>query len=189
MKKIKYFLFVFIVVLGFKIDLVKAANCLDYYGKQTECINNGCSYNETHSFCSPNGLTYLKCGDAYDIPEIVPTISSYAIVLLKTIAPLILIIVSIIQLVKAIASSKEDDIKKAQGSLIKKIIAAALVFFVVSIVQFVMLKVASDDVEKNNLSDCLSCFLNGKSNCNSFYYKDGYGKCYSVNTNGEISCK
>ncbi len=134
--------------------------------------------NEKYKFCSPNGLAYLSCGDAKDIPEIVPTLTSYAVTILKIATPLILIIISIIQLVKAITSSKEDDIKKAQNSLIKRIIAAAIVFFVVTIVQFVMLKVASDD-EKGNLSSCLSCFLNGTDKCTSLYYVDSNGsQCF-----------
>lgn len=182
-------LFIFIICLfSFNVMYVNADRCTDLKDEK-DCISNGCSYNTKYNFCSPNGLTYLKCGDAYDIPEIVPTISSYAVNILKTATPIILIAVAIIQLVKAIASSKEDDIKKAQGSLIKKIIAAVLVFFVITIAQFVMLKFAADDVEKGNLSNCLSCFLNGKSKCNNFYYKSSDGNCVSISGNESFQCK
>ena len=134
-----------------------------------------------------NNLRYLKCGDAKDIPEIVPQLTSYAVTLLKTAVPIVLIIMSVIQLVKAITAGKEDEIKKAQSSLIKKVIIAALVFFIVSIVQFVMLKVA-DSSEKDNLSSCLSCFLNGTSDCGGIYTKDGYGSCIYVDTNDSFEC-
>lgn len=118
----------------------------------------------------------------------VPKLTSISVTLLKTVTPVILIIISIIQLVKGITSGKEDEMSKAQRSIIKKIIAAALVFFVISIVQFVMMKVASNNSEKNNLSNCLSCFLNGTSKCNVLYYKDGYGYCFNVKDGGIISC-
>lgn len=153
------------------------------------CKVDGCAWNDEHSFCSPNGLSYLKCGDSYDIPEIVPKLTSYAVTLLKTVAPIILIVVSIIQLIKGIVASKEDEIKKAQGSLIKKVIIAALIFFVVTIVQFIMLRVTSDDTEKGNLSSCLSCFLNGVDRCESIYYKDGYGSCYYVESGSKFDCE
>ena len=166
---------------------IKDKSCAKYHDSGS-CKENNCYWNSDFKFCSPNGLVYLKCGDAYDIPEMVPKLTSIAVTLLKTVVPIILIIISIIQLVKSITAGKEDEMKKAQNSLIKKIIAAALVFFVVSIVQFVMMKVAADDAEKKNLSSCLSCFLNGTSKCSSLYYKDGYGFCYNVKTGKNELC-
>lgn len=136
--------------------------------------------NKQYHFCSPNGLAYVGCGGSSDIPVFVPQLVSYAVTFLKTITPLVLIIISIIQLVKAIASSKEDDMKKAKDSLIKRIIAAALVFFVITIVQFVVLKLSSDDNEKEGLKSCFSCFLNGTDKCSSLYYKDASGNHCSI---------
>lgn len=160
------------------------------FKKESDCKNSDCTWNSKHNFCSNNGLTYLKCGDASDIPEIVPELTGYAVTLLKTVAPIVLIIMSIIQLVKSITAAKEDEIKKAQGTLVKRLIIAVLLFFVVTIVQFVMLKV-SDSNEKGNLSSCLSCFLNGSSDskCGSVYYKDGDGKCYYTGNGATFDCE
>jgi len=110
--------------------------------------------------------------------------------LLKIGTPIILIFFSIIPLVKALASSNEDELKKAQKSLVKKLIAGALVFFVVSIVQFVIMKVA-DISETNNISDCFDCFLN--YNCESTaYYKTSVGGTYLCNdfsnSDDEFTC-
>lgn len=192
MKKIKYLIYIilFIFFISIKADLVKADNpnvslpdksCAKYHDSGS-CRDNNCAWNNDYNFCSPNGLVYLKCGDAYDIPEMVPKLTSIAVTLLKTVTPVILIVMSIISLIKSITSGKEDEIKKAQGSLIKRIIAAAIVFFIVSIVQFVMMKVAEDDNERKQLSSCLSCFLNGTNKCGNLYYKDGYGYCYNADT-------
>ena len=90
------------------------------------------------------------------------------------------------QLIKAITSQKEDEMKKARGALIKKLIAAVLIFFTVSIVQFVI-KIAADNSETGSLENCLECFLN--NDCDgSMYYTDGYGKCYNVSNGDTIDC-
>lgn len=174
----------------FNIDNVFAADkCEVYNNDEKACVNNKCAWNDEYNFCSPNGLAYIGCGDAKDIPAIAPKLTNYAVTALKTATPIILIVVAIIDLVKAITAGKEDEIKKAQGSLLKKAITAALVFFVITIVQFVMLRVA-DDSEHDSLSSCLSCFLNGPSDskCESIYYKDGYGKCKYL-SGGEKVCE
>lgn len=160
--------------------------CVDY--SFNDCPRN-CATNSKYKFCSPNGLTYLQCGDSYDIPEMVPELFSFAVSVLKTITPIVLIVISIIQLIKAITAGKEDEIKKAQTSLIKKVIIAAIIFSVVSLVQFVLLRVAANDQEKKNLSSCLSCLLNGTNKCGNMYYKDGYGYCYNVNDNSKTAFK
>lgn len=159
------------------------------YNSENACTSAGCSWNSRHSFCNNTGLTYLKCGDATDIPEIVPELTGYAVTLLKTVAPIVLIIMSIIQLVKSITAAKDDEIKKAQATLVKRLIIAALIFLVITIVQFVLLKVA-DSSEKGNLSSCLSCFLNGSSDskCGSVYYNDGDGKCYYTGSGTQFKC-
>lgn len=150
----------------------------------------GCAWNKDYKFCSANGLVYLSCGSgntiAYDIPVMLPQLTSYAITALKTVTPVILIIMGMFQLIKAITSQNEDEMKKARGSLIKKLIAAVIIFFMVSIVQFVIGKVA-DTSEQESLSSCLSCFLNNDCGRN-FYYTDGYGNCYNVSDNQKRNC-
>lgn len=61
--------------------------------------------------------------------------------------PLLLIVFGMLDLGKAVIASKEDEIKKAQGMLIKRAIYAVAVFFVVLIVQFVFSMVASSTSE------------------------------------------
>lgn len=158
------------------------------------CENNpyfACLWIETkngNGYCNVDNLQYIRCGDAFDIPKEAPALLSMAVNLLKIAVPIILIVISVITLLKALVASKEDEIKKAQSSLVKKLIISVLVFFVISIVQFVILKVA-DDNEVGQLDDCLSCLLN--NNCqDSLYYKNnenGINRCYYVN-GGEFSC-
>lgn len=142
------------------------------------CENNpyfACIWNENEygGYCNVDNLQYVQCGDAFDIPKQLPSLISLLVNLLKIAAPIILIMVSIITLFKAITASKEDEIKKAQASLIKKIIAAVMVFFVISIVQFVISKVA-DSSDQGGLESCFSCFLNNDCS-DSIYYKTNVG--------------
>ncbi len=148
-----------------------------------------CVWNSKYNFCNTDNLTYVMCGDARDIPSEAPRIISFIITFFKILVPIVLVITSMITLLKALAASKEDEIKKAKTILIRRIIAAALAFFVVSIVQFVISLVASGS-ERDNFSNCLDCFVNG--NCNSnIYYKSNIGSdtiCISIN--GEtINCE
>ena len=142
------------------------------------CENNpyfACIWNETEygGYCNVDNLQYIQCGSAFDIPKQLPSLISLLVNLLKIAAPIILIVISMITLFKAMAASKEDEIKKAQSSLIKKIIAAVMVFFVISIVQFVVSKVA-DTSDQGGLESCFECFLN--NNCkDSIYYKTNVG--------------
>ena len=56
--------------------------------------------------------------------------------------PIILIVLGTIDLGKAVISSDEKQVKEAQGKLVKRLIYAVLVFFIVFIVNFVFSMVA-----------------------------------------------
>lgn len=172
----------------------KGGSCAEYT-EPTACENNqyfACIWNETEygNYCNTDTLLYVSCGDAFDIPHQVPELISFLVNLLKIVTPIILIFVSIITLFKAITASKEDEIKKAQSSLIKKIIAAVMVFFVISIVQFVIMKVA-DSTDQGGLDSCLSCFLNNDCE-DTTYYKTNVGGtyiCTYIDGSGTFTCK
>lgn len=57
---------------------------------------------------------------------------------IKYLAPVIVIVIGILDFIKAISSDKEDEIKKAQGRFIKRLIAAALIFIIPLIIEFVL---------------------------------------------------
>lgn len=170
-----------------------AASCVQYKF-ESECTNSkdfACVWNETKygNYCNVDNLLYVACGDIKDIPYQVPGLISFLVNLLKIATPIILIIVSIVSLLKALAATNEDEIKKAQKSLIRKIVAAVLVFFVISIVQFVIFIVADDTTGSNynnltevdNLSDCLNCFLNNDCEENIYYRNNIGGQYYYYN--------
>lgn len=151
------------------------------------CIEKGYIWNK-ENYCNTDNLQYVMCGDAHDIPAQIPSLISMAVNLLKIATPIILIIVSIITLVKAIMSSKEDEIKKGQQSLIRKVIAAIMIFMIISMVQFVVLKVA-DDKDQTSISACMSCFLNNDCTANKYFKTNVSGEeyCSKVSDKGMSS--
>ena len=57
---------------------------------------------------------------------------------IKYIIPVVVIVLGIIDFIKAIAAGKDDEMKKAQGNFIKRLIAAALIFIIPLIIGFVL---------------------------------------------------
>ncbi len=72
--------------------------------------------------------------------------------------PILLIVMGSIDILKAVAANKEEDIKKAYSTLIKRIIAAVIVFLVPIIVNLFMNAVLG--VDKSN---CYTCLINPDS--------------------------
>lgn len=183
----------------------KLGGCSEYDYKKS-CEQNryySCIWNDKNPYgdpyCNTDKLIYVQCGDAFDIPYQAPQVISFFVNLLKIATPIILIIVSIIALLKAVSASNEDEIKKAQKGLIRKVIAAVMVFFVISIVQFVIMKVADntiknadDKTEVDNLSTCLTCFLNNDCGNNAYYKTNVFGKyecTYFNDKDNPVPCK
>lgn len=100
------------------------------------------------------------CDNEYLQPYI--TIVSTIINGIKIAVPIILIILGMIDMVKAVASQKEDEIKKGQKNLINRCITGAIVFFVVAIVQLIMniIATSSDD------SSVMNCVCKFVGSCN-----------------------
>ena len=75
---------------------------------------------------------------------------------IKVVVPIILIVVGMMDLAKAVTEKSDDKIKAAQNGLIKKAIAAVLVFLVITIVTLLM-----------TYTKCMKCINNpfDKLNC------------------------
>lgn len=110
--------------------------------------------------------TYQGCYDL-NIPGKLINIVSTIIMVIKFGVPVLLIIFGMLDLGKAVMASKEDEIKKGQQLFIKRLIAATIVFFVITIVQLVVNLATSDSETKDgNIWDCVDVFIKGV-NCDS----------------------
>lgn len=105
-------------------------------------------------------LKPVTCG-SLNLDSALPAAVSTIIGLIKIFVPILVVLFGLIDLGKAVTQQKEDDIKKSQGLLIKRIILAAVVFFVVSLVNFVAGIVGGTDEENWG---CFDCFVNGDCN-------------------------
>ena len=109
-----------------------------------------------------------RCGSLeFEFPGVFPKMVSTAILIIKIVVPILLIIFGMLDLGKAVVASKEDEIKKGQQLFIKRVISAAIVFFVIQIVQLLIGFVAADGDDKS-ITKCFNCFVNGKINTPSY---------------------
>ena len=76
----------------------------------------------------------FTCDDMLPILNVVRLVLN----IIQWVVPIVLILMGTIDLVKAVTQSKEDDIKKAQKTLISRVIAAVVVFLVPVIVGVIM---------------------------------------------------
>lgn len=68
-----------------------------------------------------------------------------ALKIIQYVVPIILILLGTIDLVKAVSAGKEEDIKKNQNTLIKRIIMAIIVFIIPLLVSILMGLVGNGD--------------------------------------------
>lgn len=108
----------------------------------------------------------VSCGKKMitDIPELVPNVISVVYTIIQVAVPVVLVIMGSLDLFKGISAQKEDDIKKGQQMFVKRLIAAALVFFVFTIVKIVISFVA--DGTGNKIMECAECFINNACDSN-----------------------
>jgi surface polysaccharide O-acyltransferase-like enzyme len=94
--------------------------------------------------------TLVQCADV-TIPDAIVNVVRTIYTLIKVAVPLLLILFGMLDLGKAVISQKEDDIKKQQNVFVKRLIAAALVFFVFAIAQLLV-----NLVDKGDAWSCVS---------------------------------
>ena len=103
--------------------------------------------------------SFVSCGPLHNIPARLPFIISMIYNILKIAVPIVIVIFGMIDLLKAVIAQKDDEIKKGQHTFIKRLIAGAIVFFVMVIVQLVV-SVVADSTDQDNIMSCMGCFLN-----------------------------
>lgn len=105
----------------------------------------------------------LKChftaGGDFILPDTLWKLIQLAYNLIKVGIPILLIIFGMLDLGKAVMAQKDEDIKKAQTTFIKRLGAAALVFLVMVIVQMVIQIVSGTN--DNGIWKCVDAMVNG----------------------------
>ena len=104
----------------------------------------------------------VSCGNVTGIPAKIPELTSFAVTMIQIAVPVILVVMGSMDLFKGITAQKEDEIKKGQQLFIKRLIAGALIFFVVVIAKLLISVVA--DTSSENIIECIDCFLSNECN-------------------------
>ena len=107
--------------------------------------------------------SYISCGGV-SVPTELGYITRIIILLLQIVAPLGLIILGGIDFIKAVTAGNDNDIKKKQQVFVKRLIYGALLFFVITLVQFVI-NVAADNASEKDFARCLRCMTTTDDSC------------------------
>ena len=101
-------------------------------------------------------LLDITCG-GITVPSGVAGVIHLIVVLIQVAVPILLIIWGMVDFAKATIGGDEDKIKAGQKIFIKRLIAAILVFLVVTITQLVVGAVASVGGTGNDATNAWSC--------------------------------
>lgn len=101
---------------------------------------------------------YVVCSDNRKIPYAIANLVSIFMTIIKIAVPILIVIMGMIAFLRVTYSSNvEEDLKKAKNKFIHSIIAAIVIFFIVSILNFAVGLVAGKD---NSFMKCVECFIN-----------------------------
>lgn len=112
------------------------------------------------------------CASTANIWQIV----GYILLVFKIAIPLLLIIFGMLDLGKAVIASKDDEIKKATGSLVKRAIAAVVIFLLPTLISFIMGMVTdfASSGAKEDYDICRTCLV--RPNDETCPASDAWGK-------------
>ena len=106
----------------------------------------------------------VSCGNnlVTTIPAFIPQVISVLYTIIQIAVPIVLVIMGMLDLMKGVTAGKEDDVKKGQQILIKRLISAVLVFLVFIVVKLVVSFVADNEAGDNRavrIMQCAECFI------------------------------
>ncbi len=103
--------------------------------------------------------TLVMCGTV-EIPEAIANLIRTVIFIIQVVVPILLILWGMLDFAKGIIGSDEDKIKAGQKKFIQRVIAAIVVFLIVTIVQLVISAVGSISGDGNEASSAWTCAKN-----------------------------
>ena len=104
-----------------------------------------------------NTLEYCAGTLGGGIPEGIGNVVHLVVLAIQVVVPILLIIWGMIDFAKAIIGQDEDKIKAGQRTFLKRLIAAVVVFLVVTIVQLAIRLAASVGGDGNSAGNAWTC--------------------------------
>ena len=91
------------------------------------------------------------------------------ILVIKIALPIVLVILGMLDLGKGVIAGKEDEIKKGQSTFVKRLVAGAIVFFMISITQLVISIIDKDS--DGDIWTCANAIMNGNGENSAMWNK------------------
>jgi hypothetical protein len=107
------------------------------------------------------GGNQVECGGIKNIPARVPGFTSMLIDVVQVVVPIILVIMGVIDLLKAVSGQKEDEIQKGRQVLFKRLIMGFLIFMITSMVKLIVNFAADTTALRDGIVECVDCFISG----------------------------
>ena len=124
--------------------------------QEVNTSNNTSSSNSSNSSC--DGLSVDRIKACACIPAGIADLTSKAYFILQIIGPVLLLILGGFEMTKALSTQDESAIEKAKKKLVNKFIAAAAIFLIFTIIQF-MVNLLAKNAE--GIIECVDILLNG----------------------------
>lgn len=115
-------------------------------------------------------IQYRRCGNLDHIPKNLPVFSTALYKVIKFLVPVILILMGVLDFAKAVMSKDENEMNSQKQKFIRRLIAAVLIFFALSLVQFIVNLTGTADT---STSSCIDCFINNANKCETYVYQGG----------------
>lgn len=96
-------------------------------------------------------------------------IVGYVLLVLKIIIPIIIIIFGIVELGKATVSSDDKLIGKSVSSLIKRVVAGIVIFFIPTLINVVFALIFDFAKVRDDYINCVDCLTSPNDKCDDSY--------------------
>ncbi|MBP3461730.1 MAG: hypothetical protein J6K21_04900 [Bacilli bacterium] len=163
MKKIKFLLVTLFIMLT-------CFTSINYVKADTNSTGNYIGSIENSDKSTTTDI--VVCGNLGEpgIPAGIPKLTRGLYNLVKYIVPVAIILLGMLDFVKAVMASKEQDMKEYQNKFIRRLIAGVAIFLVLAIVNFVLRQAKFSDSE--SMLGCLSCLSTTESACSKYTLSD-----------------
>lgn len=128
--------------------------CLSFFILSMTTLTYAASVSELFEVYTPGELSFCES----DISVIFQAIG-YVIVIVKILLPIIIMCWTIIDLMKIVLSGEMEKIKESSNKFVKRLIAAVVVFFVPTALNYILLFIGNASDVVDEFSVCQACVL------------------------------
>ncbi len=158
MKKVKYMLLLLIAsLLLFKATDVKALS-IDLNNNTNEVYINNVFSTDYYADDDSYAFDAESFCEKDNIKKVFRALG-WVLTIVKVVIPILLIAFASIDFGKAVIASKDDEMKKALNSLVKRAIAGIIIFLIPTMFNFVIKLIGGEDVYNSTFGPCTECIL------------------------------